>query len=375
MRLLQVPRIDKYLIFAVLALIGLGVVIIYSGSGTIAIQQNRDPNFFIVKHLRMVAIGFVAMVIMIKIDHSIFYRFARPLFWLGVLSLIAVIAGLGTSAHGAERWLQLGPLQLQPSEPVKIVLFSLVAQRLSEAGDNPLRWSDSIFRPGFPLFVVFMLLMLQPNYSMAGIMSMVWYAMLFVAGVDWKKLLLLPVLLLPVGALLAVSSEYRLKRVMSLLDPAGNEAGAYQQIQSLISLGNGGFWGAGIGQGTQKLGYLPMPFTDMIYGILGEELGFIGAFGTLALFAVLLWRGVIIARSARSRYSKLFAIGITTSIGITAMIHIAVCTSVMPATGQPLPLVSYGGTSLVITMAAMGILLNISDPDSGKWIDEKSGGL
>jgi len=375
MKWMHVPKMDLLLVIAVLALVGVGTVIIYSTSGAVALLQGRAYDFFISKHLVMVGMGVVAMFVMSRVDHSIYYKLARPAFWFGVLMLIAVVAGLGTSAHGAERWLNIGPLRIQPSEPMKLALFSLVAQRLSEAGDYMDPWRDSIFRPGFPLAVVFGLLMLQPNYSMAGIMSIVWYVMLFSAGVSWKRLVLMPLALAPVAVLLVVGSEYRLKRVMALLDPTTNTASAYQQLQSLISLGNGGFWGTGLGQGTQKMGYLPMPFTDMIYAILGEELGFVGSGLVLILFAILLWRGLIIARGARTRYAKYLAVGITTSIGITAAIHIAVCISIAPATGQPLPLVSYGGTSLVITMAAMGILLNISDPESGGSIEERTGGL
>jgi cell division protein FtsW len=250
-----------------------------------------------------------------------------------------------------------------------------LAAKLAEAKEMIRDFRVGFSRPLLLVGAVFVLTMLQPNFSMASLMFFTAIVMMYAAGTQVKHLLLIAAVGIPGAIILAITSSYRLKRVLAFMDPTGHTGSSYQQTQSLISLGNGGMFGTGLGQGTQKLGYLPMPFTDTIYAILGEEMGFVGTTLVLGLFLVVLWRGFTIARHAQSRFGRNIAVALSTALGVTVVIHIGVCTRLLPATGQPLPLVSFGGSSLVMTLFAMGVLLNVSNPDTGHEIKESPGGL
>jgi len=371
---MKMLRVDPLLMLSVLLLLGVGAVIIYSGSGPLAESMNKPSTYFMISHLKKVAVGLLFFAIGMRIDHQNWLRIARPMFYVCVALMVGVLV-LGFAAHGATRWLSIGGFDFQPSELMKISIFFLLAAKLSEAGDDIRDIRFGFTRPLFLVGIVFVLLMLQPNFSMASLILAVSLIMMFAAGTQIKHLALLPAIGIPAAVIMTVTSDYRMKRIMALIDPSGHEKSSYQQLQSLISLGNGGLFGTGLGQGTQKLGYLPMPFTDTIYAILGEEMGFLGAVLVLALFLVILWRGYTIARQVQSRFGRNLAVAITTSLGLNVFIHVGVCTRILPATGQPLPLVSFGGSSLVMTLLAMGILLNISNPDTGRGIKETTGGL
>ena len=367
-------RIDPLLLLSALLLVGVGTVIIYSGSGPLAESRGLPSSFYLVSHLKKVALGVFAMFLGLRIDHKHWLKYSRHLFIVGIILLVCVL-GLGFAAHGARRWIAIGGFDFQPSELMKIFMFFILSAKLAEAGEQIRDFQVGFVRPLILVFIVFGLIILQPNYSTASSLFLVAVVMLFAAGTQIKHLALLAAAGIPAVGVLAITSAYRLKRILAFTDPTGHAGSSYQQLQSLYSLGNGGLFGTGLGQGTQKLGYLPMPFTDTIYAILGEEMGFIGTTFVLALFLVVIWRGYVIARQCQSRFGRLLGVALTTALALNVFIHVGVCTRILPATGQPLPLVSFGGTSLAMNLFAIGILLNLSNPESGRDIKETPGGL
>ena len=363
-------KLDLPLLMVTMALVALGAVVIYSSSGPHAEFRHLPSTFFIVNHLKKLAVGLMALGIGLMVDHRVWLKLARPLFVVSLILLVVVlIPGLGINKKGASRWINIG-IEFQPSEMMKYALAFLMAAKLSDAGDQIKDFKIGFLRPLLLTGVVFGLIFLQPNFSMAAMMLIMVVTMMFVAGTPIRYFVMSAVLALPaLGALLFFES-YRLRRFNAFLNPDAHSGVDYQQLQSLIGLGNGGLLGTGLGQGTQKYGFLPEPFTDTIFSILGEELGFVGTLGVLTLFAILAWRGFSIARESQTRFGSLLAVALTTSLCLNMMIHVMVCIRLMPATGQPLPLVSYGGTSLIMNMFAVGILLNLSKPDTGRGINE-----
>lgn len=367
-------KVDPLLLFSVLLLLGVGSVIIYSGSGPLAESRGLPASFFMISHLKKVVIGLIAMGIGLRVDHQVWLKWSRPFFIFCIVLLVGVLA-LGIAAHGARRWISIGGFEFQPSEIMKTAIIFLLAAKLAEAGENIRDFRYGFSRPLVLVGIVFLLIIMQPNYSMATSILLISVVMMYAAGTQIKHLALLAILGIPAAGVLAVTAAYRLKRVLAFMDPNGHSESSYQQLQSLISLGNGGIFGTGLGQGTQKLGYLPMPFTDTIYAILGEEMGFIGTTLVLGLFFVVMWRGYTIARHAKTRFGRNVAVALTTALGLNVFIHVGVCVRLLPATGQPLPLVSFGGSSLIMNLFAMGVLLNISNPETGNEIKESTGGL
>lgn len=367
-------RVDLPLLLITMALIALGVVVIYSSSGPHAEIRHLPSSFFIVNHLKKLAVGLIVMGIGMMVDHKFWLKISRPLFLFSLLLLVAVlIPGLGISKKGASRWLNIG-FEFQPSELMKYSLAFIMASKLSDVSDQIQDFKVGFARPLVLTAVVFGLIFLQPNFSMAAMILIMVVTMMFAAGTPVKYFLASAGLAIPGLVGLLLFESYRLRRFSAFLNPDGNTTVDYQQMQSLIGLGNGGLIGTGLGQGTQKFGFLPEPFTDTIFAIIGEELGFVGTLAVLTLFAGLAYRGFMIAREAKSRFASLLAIALTTTLCLNVMIHVMVCIRLMPATGQPLPLVSYGGTSLIMNMFALGVLLNISKPGAGNSIAETPSG-
>ncbi len=371
MKLFRSTHIDVLLLIAVLAMIVVGSAIIYSASSTIALQKGLEGSYFIKRHLTMVALGSVAFFVAWKLDYSFYFKNIRLLFWATLLLTVLVFTPLGHAEHGAKRWLNLFVITIQPSEILKLFLFGIVATKLADINNQHHKISKALIRPIIPFIPVFLVLFLQPSYSMIILIALTIFVMIIAAGV-WIRLLIGSAFLAVIfGATAALSATYRKERILAHFNPDSNLAKVYQQTQSVISLGNGGFNGVGIGMSTQKQGFLPMPFTDMIYSIIGEELGFIGTTLVMGMLLLFIWRGLAIARSASTKFGKYLATAITANIGITALLHIAVNLNVIPNTGQPFPMVSFGGTSFVITLFSIGILMNISNPDSGREINKR----
>jgi len=354
-------KIDLWLLAGVLSLVGLGTVIIYSSSAAYAESRGWPESFFLVNHLKKVFIGFVVMLLGLSVPYKQWERWARPVMFLALGLLVFLIAsGLVGQVNGARRWISFASFGLQPSELAKVGIIFFLA-RLLTAKVQDMHYLGKGFISSLAMAIItFFLILKQPNYSTAATVLCIAVALVFAGGCRLSHLAIAAAAGIPALLGLMLSSPYRMKRVMGFLQPDLNPASSYQSLQSLISLGNGGFLGTGLGTSTQKLGYLPMPFTDTIFAVLGEELGYIGTSICLLLFALVLWRGLRTAYWCPDRFGSLVALGATLSIAVNVIMHVGVCAKFFPTTGQPLPFVSYGGTSLCTALFLMGVLLNIS---------------
>jgi cell division protein FtsW len=352
-------RIDIVLLLGVLALVGFGIVIIYSSSAAFAQARGYPDSFYLVNHIKKVIIGFAAFLIGLSVPYRTWEKASRPLMILA-LALLLIVITLGLSTNGARRWISFASFGLQPSELAKVALVFFMARLLTVKEDLMGTFWKGLIASLAMALVTFLLILKQPNYSTAATVLAIAVTMVFAAGCRIRHLLFLGSFALPALGILMVSSPYRLKRVMAFINPETNLASSYQSLQALISLGNGGIFGTGLGTSTQKLGYLPMPFTDTIFSILGEELGLMGTALCLAIFALVIWRGLRVAYYCPDRFGSLAALGIVISLAVNVIMHVGVCAKFFPTTGQPLPFVSYGGTALCAGLFAMGVLLNIS---------------
>ena len=352
---------DIVLLLGIFALVGMGIVLIYSSSAAYAEARGLAESFYLVNHIKKVIIGFVAFLIGLSVPYRAWERAARPLIVLALGLLFFVIgSSMVGSVNGARRWITFASFGLQPSELAKVALVFFLARFLAEKAEVM-----GSFRSGFLASLVvsgitFMLILKQPNYSTAATVMAITVAMVFAGGCRIRHLLTLGLVTVPALGALMISSPYRLKRVLAFVHPDDNPASSYQSLQALVSLGNGGLFGTGLGTSTQKLGYLPMPFTDTIFSILGEELGLMGTALCLCLFALVIWRGLRTAYNCPDRFGSLASLGIVVSLAVNVIMHVGVCAKFFPTTGQPLPFLSYGGTSLCACLFSMGVLLNIS---------------
>ncbi len=361
---------DKPLLLTVVALLALGVFVIYSGSEFRATEMGRPSYFYALKHLRYIGFGLLGLFGAALVDHKLYFKFAHPAFLLCLVSLVVVVT-MGVVTKGASRWLSIGGFSLQPSEFLKIAMFAYMSRRLSELGDDITDFKKGFVQPLVTLGIVVALLLLQPNFSMALMICATMFILFYTAGV---KLRYLTISIVPVAAaalVIGLAAPYRFRRLQAWLHPEEHVQGdGYQLFNALVSLGHGGWFGTGIGQGTQKLGFLPESYKDVAFSLLGEELGLIGTMTVLFLFGYLVYRGLVIAQNAKTRFARYFAVCLTSSIALNVIFHVCVCTGLMPTTGQPMPFISYGGTNLIVSLFSIGILLNISRSGTGMDIDE-----
>ncbi|MFC1477404.1 putative lipid II flippase FtsW [candidate division KSB1 bacterium] len=355
------PGLDYALIVAVFILLTTGIVMVYSASSIVAAEDFGDANFFLKRHLIRVALGLILFAVALKIDYHFYQKISKIGLFFAIGLLLYVLIADAVSIKGATRWISVGGFTFQPSVFAQFALIFYMAEALVRKQDK----LDDFFDGYLPLLIILcivsVLILLEPDFSTTVIVTLLVFMMFFLGRVRIKHLAATCVAALPFFALAIATAPYRIKRLLSFLNPDADPSGSgYQLIQSKISLGNGGFLGVGIGHSKQKLHYLPEPFTDFIYAILGEELGFIGAIFVLFLFLIILWRGLTIAMNTSELYGKLVAAGITLSIVLTAFVNAGVVSGVLPTTGVPMPFISYGGTSLILTLTAIGVLLNIS---------------
>jgi cell division protein FtsW len=278
------------------------------------------------------------------------------------MALLAAVhvPGIGAEAGGATRWLRLGPLTFQPSELARLILILYLAYSIDRKQAQIKVFSIG-FAPHMVILAAFAVLIItQPDFGSVVILAIITWIMLYVGGVRIVYLLMTVVMLLPAAYYVLVNAAYRLKRLLSFLDPwQYQNAEGYQVIHSMMAFGTGGLWGTGVGKGYQKLFYLPEPHTDFIFSVIGEELGLVGVTVILTLYGLILWRGVAIARAARDPYGSFLASGLTVGILLQVCVNMAVTLGLLPTKGLTLPFLSYGGTSLLVNMAAIGILMNI----------------
>ena len=352
---------DVALLFPVLFLVGIGIVMVYSASSALALDASKPDYFFLRKQAIFGMAGCVVLVIFRHIPYRAYKLMAYPLLILAILFLIAIqVTDFGLAAGGAVRWFRMGSFSFQPSELARFALIVYLAYSLSKKKDRIKDFSIGFLPHVLMLGIISALIMIQPNFGTVILIVALTWLMLFAGGVRFFHLLSASLLILPIAYFLAMNAEYRVKRLMSFLDPWQYPTDeGYQIIHSLMAFGTGGLWGTGIGKGYQKLFYLPEPHTDFIFSVIGEELGLIGVMVILVLYGMILWRGIAVARKAKDDFGALLAIGLTASLGLQACINIGVTLSLLPTTGLTLPFISYGGTSLLLSMAAVGVLMNI----------------
>ncbi len=349
-------RPDRWMLAAVAVLSIFGILMVYDSSVAIAIRDFGNQYYFVVEQAKWLALGFIACFILSRIDYHVWRPLALP-FLVGTLGLLMMvfIPGIGVHALGARRWINMGIFILQPAELTKLVLIMYLAAWFS--------YKEVKRFAAFALLVVAVvgLVVIEPDLGTSIILSGIAVLMYFFSGARmYQFLLLIPVLFLGVLGL-AVFSPYRLRRLTTFLNPESDPLGASYQIrQVILALGSGGWFGVGIGKSRQKYEYLPEANTDSIFAIIGEELGFVGATVIILLFLFLVWRGFRIAKRAPDTFGRFLALGITSWIAIQTVLNLASMVALVPLTGVPLPLVSYGGSSLIILLSGIGILANIS---------------
>jgi cell division protein FtsW len=353
---------DLPLLFPVLFLVGIGVVMVYSASSALALKQYGTDFYFLKKQAIFSLLGVVTLVVFRRLPYRLLRVLAYPLLGLSLLMLAGVLVpGLGVEAGGARRWLAVGGIQFQPSELARFAMVVWLAYSLSKKLDRVKVFSIGM-TPHLVMLGVFVLLISrQPDFGSVVILGAVTWVMLFAGGVRLIHLFSPLVVVLPAAYLFMISADYRIERLLSFLNPWKYQSDeGYQVIHSLMAFGSGGVFGTGIGKGYQKLFYLPEPHTDFVFSVIGEELGLIGVLAILALYFIILWRGVLIARRVRDPFGQLLAVGLTTAIGLQVGVNMSVALGLLPTKGLTLPFMSYGGTSLLINMASVGILLNIA---------------
>jgi cell division protein FtsW len=353
---------DYGIIISVATLLALGLVMVFSSSTVRSYVQYGDSYYYLKRQLAWVIVGLVTMYALMKVDYWDVRRYARPFFFFTMLMLVLVlIPGIGSSAGGAMRWIGYGSLKFQPSELMKLAIVVYMAWALSRTPGRVRDFVRGVLPYIILLGAVFILVLEQPDLGTAVAIGITVLVMIFVAGGRLGHLFGLAVAAVPVVLLAIWGEEYRRRRFLAFLDPFADPQGSgFQIIQSLYALGSGGLFGVGLGDSRQKFFYLPAEHTDFIFAILGEELGFIGGLFVLGLFLVLAWRGYRIAMTAPDTFSSLLAAGITSMIVLQATVNIGVVCGILPITGIPLPFLSSGGSSLVPTLAGVGMLLNIS---------------
>lgn len=351
----QKQSMDLVLLATTGLLVIFGLLMVYDSSAVQALRDFKDSLYYIRQQFIWVGLGIISLLFFSKFDYRRFKKFATPLLFLSFVLLIGVfIPGLGVAGGGAHRWLKIAGITIQPTEIIKltavIFLASLFEKRIKLA-------------PLLLLVAVVSLItaVLQKDLGSTIVFVIISGIIYFAAGGSiWHFVVSIPLAALSLIALIATSS-YRSKRILAFLDPFSDTQGyTYHISQVLIALGSGGFLGLGLGHSRQKFEYIPEVSTDSIFGIIGEELGFLGGSLVIVLFVLLLLRGLRIAQSCQDNFGKILALGLTSWLGVQAIINLSSMTALLPLTGVPLPFISYGGSALVANLTAVGILLNIS---------------
>ncbi|MFO7768107.1 MAG: putative lipid II flippase FtsW [bacterium] len=354
---------DRTILTVTLLLVGLGTVMVYSASSSVAAASHGDPAFYLKRHLVRAVIGLVIMAVLSRARYVPVARLGRPLLILSFVGLVLVLMPSlgGVGAKGANRWMALGPLTFQPSDLARFALILWLADTLTRRREDLGAFREGLLPILAPVAGACVLILAEPDFSTAAALALICGGMIYLAG---ARLVHLGALALSAAApvwVFLMSSPYRRTRISAFLEGGSDLQGAnYQVWQSLIGLGSGGILGRGLGNSVQKLRFLPEPFNDFIFSIVGEELGFAGAVLTLVLFLVLVVRGLRIARHAPDITGALLAAGISMTLGLYVLLNVGVVTSTLPATGLALPFISYGGSSLLFSLAGVGVLLSVS---------------
>lgn len=361
------PAYDRLLLWSILGLSTLGLLMVYSASAVKAAEGLGDPFYFVKRQAGAAALGLLAMVWVMRGGYRRFERLAYPLLLLALLLLVLVlIPGVGSLVGGARRWIRVAGIGFQPSELAKLAMVLYLARSLARKKEKVRTFSIG-FVPHTVVAGLFILLLLaEPDFGSATLVAVLLFVMLFAAGAKISWLVTSFLLAAPVAVLLVTTKTYRLHRVLAFLDPWKHRQDiGYQVVESLISVGSGGLTGAGLGSGKQKLYFLPEAHTDFIISVIGEELGLLGIALVVLLFGIFVWRGMRAALWATEPFGAYLAVGITCLVGLQAIINMLIAFGFLPTKGLVLPFVSYGGSSLVISLASSGLLLAISGGNGG----------
>jgi cell division protein FtsW len=354
---------DRLLLLTTFSLVVFGALMIYSSTSVVTpvlAKKGITEFYYFKRHMFTILIGFIFMFLAYRVRPLYLKKIAIPLLIFSFVLLILVfLPGIGVNAGGARRWIRLWPSTFQPSEFVKLSMVIFLAKYLS-ATDYRTDSFVSFIKPVLVMVVFQAVILKQPDFGAAMSLAFLTFAMLFLSGTRLRYLFSLSLFALPVLYKLAME-PYRLRRIISFLDPwKDSQDSGFQLVQSFIAFGSGGMTGVGLGGSRQKLSYLPESHTDFIFSIIGEEFGLIGVSIVLILFLFLLIRGISIANRTKDRFIYYLAIGLSLMVSLQALVNFAVATGMVPTKGLPLPFISYGGSSLLVNMAAIGILLNIS---------------
>ena len=353
--------VDGWLFTVTLLLVFLGLVMVFSASAIMAKERFGSGYYFLWKQLGWAVAGMATMVIAMKIDYKQYKQPAVVFSVLGITTLLLILVFFLDRSHNTHRWIHLGGFSLQPSELAKPALILFLAFFLENRSKEMKDWRRTLLPAIAPTLVFLLLIVLQPDLGTAIACAAITVCILYVAGLDMRYLgyaflgSLLPLYFL------IFHVAYRRARILAFLNPYSDPQGrGFHIIQSLIAVSTGGITGMGLMEGKQKLFYLPEPHTDFIFSVTAEELGLIGALVVVALFATFLWRGIRTAHRTQDSFGRLLVVGITSMVVVQAFINISVVLGMMPTKGIPLPFISYGGSSIFITLACVGVLLNVS---------------
>lgn len=354
------PAPDPVLLTATLLILAVGILFVYSTSSVTAERTFGSAHFYLLKQAVFALLGFGLMAGVAVVDYHRWLKLTPFFYGAALVGLVVVLTGLGHSAGGSSRWIRLGGFSFQPSEFAKLALIFYLAHSLANRREKIRDFRDG-FVPTMVLSGVIMLLTLrQPDFGTTMTMGLLVAIMVFVAGTRLSYLLGVALAAAPVVYWLLFSAEYRRRRLLAFLDPWSDPNGSgFQIIQSYIAFGSGGLLGRGLGDGRQKLFFLPEAHTDFIFSVFGEETGFIGVLFLVGLFLVIAWRGYHIAVDAKDEYGTFLATGITSAFAIQAFINMAVVTGLLPTKGLTLPLMSFGGSGIVANCVALAVLLRV----------------
>jgi cell division protein FtsW len=352
-------HIDLALFFAVLTLMVLSLAVVYSASSTFALVKAGGSGKLLESHAIKVLAGFVAIFLFMQIDYHRYRKLTKRVL-LVVLALLVVTLILGIAVKGASRWIRYGGFSLQPSEFAKYALIFHLAVLIAEKKERVTEFVNGFIPMVVWIGATTLLVLLQPNFSTGALIVAISVFMLYLGKAKLSHLGITVLAVLPLLVLYMVSAEYRMRRIMSYAGAGDTSHQNYQLQQSIIGFGNGGLFGLGPGASRQRDGFLPESYGDFVFSIIGEEYGLIGTILIMALFLIIMLRGLKIAKHAPDELGRMMALGITTAISLYALINAGVTLGILPTTGLPMPFISYGGTAIVVSASAIGVLLNIS---------------
>ena len=357
---------DRVLFIVTILLVGLSVVMVYSASAVVSLAQTGRPYLFLTKQAMWSVLGLAMLAVVMRIDYH-YYR--NPVFiWtcLGLVVLALVAVFFRAPVNGARRWFSVGGIGIQPSELAKLAAIFFIAALLERRIER-IDEGYALLPIGIVVLGLVALILLEPDFGTSMSILLIAAVMVFAAGLNYRYIAFTALASLPLLYIVVMGSAYRRRRTLAFLHPWDDPLGSgFQIIQSFIAIGTGGLWGKGLMNGVQKLFFLPEPHTDFIYSVISEELGLLGATAVLVCFCVIAWRGLRVSMRAPDRFGAFLALGLTAMVAIQALVNISVVLGLMPTKGIPLPFVSNGGSSLLINLVGMGVLLNVSQHASSE---------